>query len=69
MPGIEPVAQQIITMRREVQSVEISEFLDGYRYKVQELPAFHVSGELCLRPGDRVKITITKEPPADVLHR
>lgn len=60
---MESPAQQIITYHTTVERVGNDSAFSGWQFKLKEIPTvFHLQGEPALSPGDRVRITITKEP-------
>lgn len=63
---MEPAQVTVITHYETVESVTSSDLLIDWFFKLKGIPAsFYVQKPVTLAVGDRVKITITKEPSAD----
>jgi hypothetical protein len=65
---IENIAE-FLSLYARVDRVDLIESESMYRIKLSNMPAGFWTKETHLRPGDRVRITITKEPAPDVLPR
>lgn len=59
---MEPTTIEVVVMHTEVEAVAKSKAFDCELFKLKDLAAvFHVQ-HVPFSPGDRVRITITKEP-------